>query len=70
MFEGGLEGGADPGAGVDVALGAQSGEGIVEVWRDADQRGFIFHLISEYITVLTPAFRSCEGVTGRSKMEL
>ncbi len=26
----------DPSAGVDVALGAQSGEGIVEVWRDAN----------------------------------
>ena len=38
VFEGALEGGADPGAGVDVALGAQSGEGVVEVWRDTDQQ--------------------------------
>ena len=56
MFEGALEGGPDPGAGVDVVLGAQSGEGIVEVGRDTDQQGFIFYLISEYITDLTPAF--------------
>ena len=41
---------ADPGAGVDVALGAQSGEGVVEIWRKTDQQGFIFHLISKYIT--------------------
>ena len=50
VFEGILEGGTDPGAEVDVALGAQSGEGVVEFWRDTDQQGFIFHLISEYIT--------------------
>ena len=35
-FEGAREGGADPGAGVAVALGAPSGEGVVEVWRDTD----------------------------------
>ena len=34
-------------------LGAQSGEGVVEFWRDTDQQGFIFHLISEYITAFT-----------------
>ena len=53
VFEGILEGGTDPGAEVDVALGAQSGEGVVEFWRDTDQQGFIFHLISEYITAFT-----------------
>ena len=56
-FEGVLEGGADPCAGVDVALGAQSGEGVVEVGRDTDQRGFIFHLISEYNPVSTKSRR-------------
>ena len=37
-FEGGLDGGANPGAGVDVPLGAQAGEGVVEVWRETDQQ--------------------------------
>ena len=34
-FEGALEGGADPGAGVDVAFGAQTSEGVVDVGRGA-----------------------------------
>ena len=46
VFEGALEGGADPGAGVDVVFGAQSGQGVVDIWRDTDQQGFVFHLIS------------------------
>ena len=48
-FEGVLEGGTDPGADVDVTLGAQTGQGVVEVWREPDQQGFVFHLVSEYI---------------------
>ena len=40
----------DPGAGVDVALGAQLGEGVVEIGREPDQQGLVFHLMSEYIT--------------------
>ena len=39
----------NPGAGVDVAFGAQTGEGVVEVGREPEQQGFIFHLMSEYI---------------------
>ena len=37
-LEGGLDGGADPGAGVDVSLGTQAGEGVVDIWRDTDQQ--------------------------------
>ena len=37
-LEGGLDGGADPGAGVDMSLGTQAGEGVVDVWRDTDQQ--------------------------------
>ena len=55
-FEGVLEGGTDPGADVDVTLGTQSGEGVVEVGRETDQQGFIFHLISEYIMVPDACF--------------
>ena len=50
VFEGALDGGADPGADVDVPFGAQSGQGVVDIWRKTEQQGFIFHLISECIT--------------------
>ena len=49
LFEGVLDGRADPSAEVDVAFGAQSGEGVVEVGREPKQQGFVFHLISKYI---------------------
>ena len=37
MLEGALEGGATPGAGVDVPLDAQAFEGVVEVGRETNQ---------------------------------
>ena len=36
-LKGALNGGANPGTGVDVSFGAQAGEGVVDVWRDTDQ---------------------------------
>ena len=65
-FEGALEGGADPGAGVDVAFGAQSGEGVVEVGREPKQQGFVFHLMSEYIAGTTDVSALVGGL-GRSE---
>ena len=37
VLKGALDGGANPGAGVDVSLGAQAGEGVVDIWRDTDE---------------------------------
>ena len=48
VFEGALDGGADPGADVDVPFGAQSGQGVVDVWRKTEQYSFIFHNIIIY----------------------
>ena len=48
VFEGALDGGADPGADVDVPFGAQSGQGVVDVWRKTEQYSFISHNIRIY----------------------
>ena len=48
VFEGALDGGADPGADVDVPFGAQSGQGVVDVWRKTEQHSFISHNIRIY----------------------